>query len=266
MLLVPALLVGSILTIYLFFPARTNILLLGTDYAPPGSNVARTDTIILSTIIPLEPYIGLLSIPRDLWVTIPNIGENRINTAHFFGEAAQPGLGPQTTIDTIQHNFGVKADYYARVRFEGFWEIIEVLGGVQIELSEPNAGYPAGKHFLKPRKALAFVRNRETSDDFHRMANSQFMIRTLFKNILMPRNLFRLPAVYRAFRNAVDTNIPTWLIPRLGFAILRAGPGGIDSRVINREMVYPTITDQGASVLLPNWDAIRPVVKEMFNP
>jgi hypothetical protein len=62
----------------------------------------------------------------------------------------------------------------------------------------------------------------------------------------------------------LDTNLPVFLWPRLGLAVLRAGPDGIDSRTINREMVYPWTTNEGANVLLPNWDAINPVLLEMF--
>ena len=70
--------------IYFLVPFRTNFLVLGIDRVPEGSNLGRSDTNILVTVKPLSPYIGMLSIPRDLWVTIPGVGENRINTAHFF--------------------------------------------------------------------------------------------------------------------------------------------------------------------------------------
>src|SRR5512140_1513587 len=73
-----ALLLGVLL--YFFAPLRTNILLLGTDDSPQRGALGRTDTIILTTVSPLVPYIGMLSIPRDLWVRVPNVGEQRINT------------------------------------------------------------------------------------------------------------------------------------------------------------------------------------------
>ena len=188
----PIIIVALIVGLYFLFPARTNILLIGIDYAEPGSYLARSDTLILTTFQPLEPYVGMLSIPRDLWVMVPGVGDNRINTAHFYAEAAQPGSGPQATMDTVELNFGVKPDYYMRIRFEGFREVVDALGGVVIELDEPMAGYPAGTHYLKPRKALAFVRHRATSDDFSRMSNGQFMLRTFFKNLLYPSNWGRI--------------------------------------------------------------------------
>src|SRR5688572_33478525 len=79
--------------LYFFAPLRTNILLLGTDDSPERGSVGRTDTIILATVVPLKPYVGMLSIPRDLWVTVPGVGEQRINTAYFFAESNETGSG-----------------------------------------------------------------------------------------------------------------------------------------------------------------------------
>ena len=254
-----------IVSVYFLLPIRSNILILGLDFADWDSPVARSDTMILVTVIPLKPYVGLLSIPRDLWVTIPNIGENRINTAHFFAESQEPGSGPQAAIDTISLNMGVDVSYYLRIKFYGFKEVVNALGGVDIDLPVAMAGYSAGKHHLTGNKALAFVRSREYADDFQRMQQAQVMLKAVFKNILNPRNWNRLPAATRATLQAVDTNIPILIWPRLGIAILRAGPNGIDSRVIGREMVTPFTTNQGAAVLLPNWEIIRPVIAEMFH-
>lgn len=250
--------------IYLLAPVSTDILLLGIDYVEPGSAVARSDTIILATVNPLKPTVRLLSVPRDLWVSIPGLGENRINTAHFFAETTQPGSGPAAVRQTIAQNFGVDLPYYLRIRFEGFRAVVDALGGVDITLPEPMAGYPAGKQHLTGRKALAFVRHRADSDDFFRMVHGQLMLKALLKNMTNPLKWPRLPGVARAFFASVDTNIPVWLWPRLGLALLRAGPDGVESYLVSREMVTPFITDQGANVLLPNWTLIHLLVEQVF--
>lgn len=250
--------------LYLFAPGRTNILLLGIDYVEPGSAVARSDTIILATLEAFKPVVGLVSVPRDLWVSIPGVGENRINTAHFFAENQQPGSGPAAVRQTIVRNFGVDLPYYARIRFEGFREVVDALGGVNIELPEAMAGYPAGKHHFTGSKALAFVRHRAGSDDFFRMAHGQLMLKALLRNMANPLKWPRFPGVVRALFASVDTNLPVWLWPRLGLALLRAGPDGVESYQITREMVTPFTTDQGASVLLPNWSMIRLLVQQVF--
>lgn len=253
------------LAVYLLIPTRTNILLLGIDTRSVKSALGRSDTMILTTIIPLRPYVGMLSIPRDLWVTIPGVGENRINTAHFFAESQVEYSGPQAAMDTIKANFGVDVDYFVRIRFEGFAEVVDAMGGLDIVLPEPMSGYEAGHHHLTGRKALALVRDRSGSDDFFRMERGQLFLKAVFKQLRNPVVWPRLPAVLRALAKAVDTNIPVWQWPRLGFALLRAGPDGIDGRTINRDMVTGTITAEGANVLIPNWNLINPVLLEMFD-
>jgi polyisoprenyl-teichoic acid--peptidoglycan teichoic acid transferase len=263
-LILLAALLGLIAAIYFFAPGRTNILLLGIDQTPPGTNVGRSDTMILTTIIPSAPAAALLSIPRDLWVSVPGYGENRINTAHFFAEAAQAGSGPAAAMQTVHENFGVDVDHYLRIKFEGFREVFNAMGGVEIELSEATAGYPAGKYRLSGNKALAFARNRTGTDDFFRMQQGQLILKSAIKQMSKPINWFRLPGVFMAFSQAIDTDIPVWLWPRLGLALLRIGPEQIDSRTITREMVAPTITDQGAAILLPNWSLINPLLLQLF--
>lgn len=260
------LIVASLLiSAYLLFPQRVNVLLLGLDYSDPTNAIARTDTIILSTFVISDGYIGLLSIPRDLWVYIPDIGYNRINSAHFFAEASDWGSGPSAVTQTVVGNFGVDVDYYVRVNFQGFRDIVDAMGGLDIEIPRPMAGYEAGKYHLTGRKALAFTRNRLGSDDFFRMERGQIVLKALYKQITNPKNMFRLPAVAIALHNSIDTNIPGWLWPRLIFTLLRSGMSGLDNRVITRDMTSPTITDSGANVLIPRWELINPTLKELFN-
>lgn len=260
------LLLSLVTALYLFAPGRTNLMILGIDYVDPANPVAvgRSDTLMLVSINPPRGYVGIISVPRDLWVTIPGQGENRINTAHFFAEGVVPGSGPQAVRETVKLNFGVDIRYYIRFRFESFREIVDAMGGVDITLDEPTAGYPAGRHHLTGRKALAFVRNRTGSDDFFRMSQGQLMIKAMMKNMLNPLKWIRIPAIMRAFFKSVDTNLPVWLWPRLAFAVLRAGPSSIDSHIINRDMVTGFTTSEGAMVLAPNWPAINELVRSVF--
>lgn len=256
--------IGLIISAYLFFPNRTNILLLGLDYTDPWNAVGRTDTIILSTFVMPDSYVGLLSIPRDLWITVPGYGENRINTAHYFAEAKQANTGPALAIETIEQNFGVDINYFMRIRFEGFREVINAMGGLDIYLTEPMAGYAAGHHHLTGNKALAFARHRIGSDDFFRMARGQFLIKSIIEQMIKPVNWIRFPAVFQASVRSIDTDIPAWMWPRLLFIVLFRGPNNIDSQTITREMTVPTITNSGANVLIPRWELINPVLYSIF--
>ncbi len=142
--------------------------------------------------------------------------------------------------------------------------MVNALGGVDANLPEPMAGYPAGPVHLTGNKALAFVRQRYGSDDFFRMEHGQFLLKAILKQMLNPAKWPRIPAVLIAIIRNTDTNLPAWQWPRLGLALLRAGPNGIDNRTITREMASPYITSDGADVLLPDWNQINPVVKSIF--
>ena len=260
----PLLLLAALILVYFFAPLRTNILLLGTDDSPERGSVGRTDTIILTTIVPLKPYVGMLSIPRDLWVTIPNVGEQRINTAYFFAEANQPGSGPGAALQTVRDNFGVHVRYYAVIHMLGLTSVVDTLGGVDVNLESPIGNLPAGIYHLNGSEALDFVRERSSSDDFSRMVRTQILLAAVFRKILDPSNWTSAPQVVVSLTQVIDTNIPIWQWPRLLFALLRSFLFGIDSQTITREMVTPFQTSQGAQVLAPNWDAINPLLLKMF--
>ncbi len=232
---------------------------------PDGTALGRSDTIILTGVAPLPPSVRMLSIPRDLYLDIPGVGEDRINTAHFYAEAQQPGSGPAALAQVIQQNFGVHVPYYLRVRFDGFLGIFDAMGGITVDLPEAMAGYPAGRQHLNAEQALAFVRDRSGSDDFFRMAHTQLLVKAAFRQMLNPVEWIRLPAVAQAVFEAIDTNLPVWLWPRLGTSLaLAVLTGGIDNHTIAREMTTPYVTGGGAQVLLPNWDLIRPLVAQIF--
>lgn len=254
----------ALILFYFLAPLRTNVLLLGTDDSPERGSVGRTDTIILATVVPLKPYVGLLSIPRDLWVTIPEVGEQRINTAYFFAESNRPGSGPRAAMQTIAGNFGVPVRYYAVIHMLGLTSVVDSLGGVDVQLRAPMGGLSTGAHHLDGATALAFVRDRSSSDDFSRMVRTQTLLAAIFRKALQPAHWGSLPRFVFSLLQVVDTNIPAWQWPRLLLALSRALLFGIDSQTITREMVRPFQTSQGAQVLAPNWDAINPLLKDMF--
>jgi len=255
---------GAVLAANLLLPFRTNVLLLGVDQRPEEGGPSRTDSMILTTFLPAKPYLGMLSIPRDLWVRVPGVGENRINTAYFFAEAEVPGSGANAAKDVVALNFGVEVPYYALVHFDGLAQVIDALGGVTINVDAPQAGYSAGEHRLDGTQALVFVRNRSGSDDFFRMARGQMLLRGLMKELAKPGAWLRLPSASFALMDAINTDVPYWLWPRLGLALLRVGPDGMDARVLNRDFVQGFTGPGGAQVLAPDWSLINPVLLEMF--
>lgn len=252
------------LLVYFLIPIRTNILLLGTDYLPPRDPISRTDTNIIISIIPLKPYVAMLSIPRDLWVNIRGVGENRINTAYFFAELNKKGTGGTAAIQTIQDNFGVSINYFMVLNMDGVIRIIDSVGGVEVELTQTMGGLTQGSHHLDGTQALAFARERYSADDFSRMSQGQILIKAFLKKVLSPAGWLHIPMIMIESYRAIDTNIPYWMLPRLGLAVMRAGSGGLITQSIDREMVTPFTTVDGAQVLAPNWDLINPILLKLF--
>lgn len=249
---------------YLILTPRTNILILGLDSRENQGNFGRTDTMIITSIDAVKPYIGVLSIPRDLWVNIPGYGENRINTAHFFAENNRLGAGPYAAIEVVEYNFGVDLDYFVRARFDGFIEMINVVGGINIDIQEPMSGYDSGEHHLNGEQALTFARDRLGSDDFYRMARGQLVLKSFLIKMLDIDNWKYIPQIIEVLSTTIDTNIPPYLIPKFLIALLRTGSDNIDFRIISREMISPFTTDGGAAVLAPNWELIQPLLTDIF--
>lgn len=246
------------------FPVRQNVVIIGLDRAFEGTTIARSDTLILTSVQPLRANLAMLSIPRDLWVEIPGVGYNRINAAHFFAESSQAGSGPDAVMETIEHNFNVQVDDYIRVQFDGLVRFVDALGGVPLSLDTQVGKLSAGDYLLTGEQALAFVRDRSGSDDFFRMEHGQLFIRAVLRRMLQPSSWPRIPAALIELSRSVESSLNPieWL--RLGLTFLEVGPDGVISRQITREMTRGFVTEGGAQVLSPNWEAIRPLAKQLF--
>jgi LCP family protein required for cell wall assembly len=254
-----------LLVLFLFFtPMRTTLLVIGIDRVPEGSNAGRSDTMILATMPPFLPQMTLLSIPRDLWVSIPGVGENRINTAHYFAEISQPGSGLDAAAGVVEANFGIRVPYVMRIKFDGIINIVDAMGGITVTLDNPTALFEAGTHKLDGTQALAFVRDRSGSDDFSRQKHAQIFISSAIKTMMNPAKWLRIPAVAVAVVQALDTNIPFYAWPRLLYGLAFSALFGFDAQTLDRNWVTPWVTDSGAQVLIPNWDLINPAIAEIF--
>lgn len=259
-------------------PPRVNVLVMGIDARPDEGNVTRTDTLILATVDPDQPYVGMLSIPRDLYVDIPGYGPQRINAAHVYAENDAEGTGPAKVMETVSQDFNVEVDRYVRVNFEGFVAVVDALGGVTIDVEQPftDYSYPtpdygtmvvefeAGTQHMDGERALIYARSRHASTDFDRSARQQQVITALARRITSPANWWRLPAAWVALAQHVETDL-TWVdAVALSPAVLWVGPSNIDSRVFDQTLAYGRTTSAGASVLEPRWEAIDAVMEEMF--
>ncbi len=261
-------------------PSPTNILILGIDRRPDQGDAVRTDTMLLLQADPSDGRLVLLSIPRDLWVSIPGRGEGRINAAHVYAELEEPGSGPAKAADTVSQNFGIPVHRTLRLDFDAFRDVIDAAGGIEIDVPEPvidNAyptddygitriEIPAGLQHMDGETALQYARSRHGSSDFDRAARQQQILLAVVKKLTRPSGWLLIPRVYQAFRNAVDTDLSSRDLVRLILAWKLTGEDGLETIVIDRTLTTAFRTAQGAAVLLPRWELIHPLVQASFAP
>jgi LCP family protein required for cell wall assembly len=260
---------------------RVNILLLGVDQRPNEEGPWRSDTMILVTVDPRSMTAGALSIPRDLYVEIPGYGEQRINMAHFLGDAYDyPGGGPALTMKTVEYNLGVPVHYYIRINFQGFREVIDYLGGITVDVEEeiwdyryPDGQYgyttihiPAGTQLMDGRTALQYARTRHSGTDFDRLRRQQQVLMAIRKKALRLDLVPKIPALAKTMGQMVSTNLQLGEVVTLAQIASQIDAEDIHFAVIDETMTVPIVLDDGAEVLFPKRDKIREAVQEIFYP
>ena len=263
----------------------TNFLLIGSDKRTGSS--FRTDTLVIVILRPKEEQVTLISIPRDLWVYIPTLGMQRVNTAYQHGELYNyPGGGPGLLKDTIQYNLGIRIDHTAMVEFDGFRRIVNTLGGIDVpvacaytdwRLIDPSfdpynennwALYTvgAGVVHMDGDLALWYARSRMKSNDFDRGRRQQEVLRTIYTRALQTDILTKIPQLYADLINAVttDLNLPNLL--QLAVLAPRMTNARIRSYYIRPPLVSSWITPLGAYVLLPNGTLLQQMIQEALIP
>lgn len=184
---------------------RLNILLLGDD-GRDGETHTRTDTIMLVSLDQKTNQVAVLSIPRDTRVKLPTRGYDRINAAHFYGDVGM-------AVETVEELLDIKIDYYVHTNFEGFKDIIDTLGGVNIHVeqnmyySHEGINLKKGQQRLDGDKALQFVRYRHYPlGDITRISQQQKLITALVEEILQVSTITKMPKLLPQLESAIDTN------------------------------------------------------------
>lgn len=252
------------------FPSdAVNIVILGSDQRPDGYGY-RTDTIMIISFDPDDASVTILAVPRDLYVYIPGWRVERINTADAHG-------GPEMLADTIQYNFGIPIDHWARINFTGYMRAIDNLGGIDVDVTGYMADecggtyytYWPGVYHMDGFTSLCYVRMRKSSSDFDRLRREQEVLKAVFNKVISLDGLSKIPQFYSQFDELVLTDIGladiTSLIPLA--ASLASGSTNIDSYSIDPSMTMAwRVPYSGAAVLLPNRDAIIEMLEAAYSP
>jgi LCP family protein required for cell wall assembly len=246
-----------------------NLILLGTD-TRPGETVGRTDTMMLVLLDPVGGTATLISIPRDLYVYLPGFRVDRINTAEARG-------GTDMLYQTILYNFGIRLDHWARANFSGFITAVDTLGGLDVEVTGYTADecggtwltFGPGVHHMNGFTALCYVRVRKASSDFDRLRRQQEVIHAMFSRILSLDGLSRVPDLYAQFGSLAQTDMVLDNILQLVPLATRLASDPTRLRQFSIDSTMATgwrVPYSGASVLLPNREAIQTMLQEAVAP
>lgn len=167
-------------------PGVYNIYISGIDVAGNIGTVSRSDVNIIMTVNTNTKKILLTTTPRDTYLKIPGKGQDQYDKLTHAGM-----YGIQTSIETIQNLYDMDIDYYVRLNFTSFINIINLVGDIEVYNNQTfkafHGGYymPKGKIKLDAKKALAFVRERFSLEngDYDRGKNQEKVIEAVFKKI-----------------------------------------------------------------------------------
>jgi LCP family protein required for cell wall assembly len=211
-------------------PAEMVILAIGTDSRDDNYLYGVADVMRLIHVDFTIPRVAVLTIPRDLWVEVPDVSpkaqitHSKLNESYFYGTPGMghydgPGEGAGLLARTLAHNFDLLIDHYGVVNMRTFEDIIDAVGGVDVYLEqavdgrvgdtpEDNMGlFPAGWNHLYGEKAVKLARVRKVDTVFAR-ANRQTQILCAFKEkLLSPSAITGIPQMISAFSGRVLTDM-----------------------------------------------------------
>src|SRR5690625_2572432 len=190
------------------------VLIMGVDSSDKRANAesSRTDTLMVATLNKDDHSVKLLSIPRDSYVYIPDVQrEDKINHAHAYG-------GTKATIDTVENLLDIPIDYYVKVNFEAFIDVVDAIDGITIdvpyELKEQNSKDKANAIHLSPgiqdlngEEALALARTRKLDNDIERGKRQQEIIKAVIDKSISLNSILKYDNIIEAVGENMTTNM-----------------------------------------------------------
>lgn len=244
-----------------------NIMLIGQDRRP-GEERARSDSMILVTLNKEKGTIQLTSFMRDLYVQIPGYMDNRLNVAYRYG-------GTDLMNETFKVNFGLEIDGNVMVDFDEFTDIIEILGGVTLEISSAEAKYmnarsdnsfKAGVNYMNAEDALTFTRMRYAAGGDYGRTDRQRRVLMAIAESFRDADLVTIFNVIDQVLPHIVTNLTDAQIieyATAGLTILGNG-GTMDTLRIPQDDAHYNANIRGMAVLVPNLEACREDLREFI--
>ncbi len=242
-----------------------NILLMGVDLADTDS-ATRSDSMILLSVDKTNRRLKLTTFMRDMYVTVPGYGDTKLTHACMYE-------GPQLTVDTIELNFGVRIDAYAKIGYDIFIELVNGVGGITVaEIDETEARAlaeegvyvdPGTDIHLTGEQAIKYVRIRHWQSDFARTERQREAI-TLIIGQAKKTPLRQLVALAKSLAGKVVCTVPKEDILPLAAGVLPCLQNGIDQQQIPADGTWEDGIRDSLMVLLVDRDANREIIRNFI--
>lgn len=268
-------------------PRRVTVLLMGIDQREGEDGQFRTDTMIVLSMDPVAKTGAMLSIPRDIWISIPGgFGESRINTANYIGDNPElnfPGGGPALAMLAVEKLVGVPIDHYMLINFSAFTTLIETIGPIEICVQEliDDPKYPDGSYGYLPiriepgcqdmdaPRLLQYARTRATAGgDFDRATRQQEVITAVREKVLSTGGIRNLLGDSLTLWDAVNENVRTdmTLDEMVELALIAQEVVDIRQGTIGTGEVFQGMAPDGSEILIPIQTDIIALVGDLFRP
>ncbi len=246
-------------------PMVYNVLLMGIDTLDTGDS-SRSDAMILMSIDSKSGQIKLSSFLRDSYVYIPGYGNMKLNAACVYG-------GPQLVCDTIEYNFGIRIDDYAKVGYDMFIKIIDAVGGVTIpEIDETEAKALAREGFivdpgtdieLDGTNALKYCRIRKGQDDFYRTGRQREVITLVLKKLPFS-NPVKLLKTAKEIASTIECSISKGEFISLLFKAVLCLGGDIEQLTVPADGTWYNDTKNYQAVLVVDFSLNKQKLEEFL--
>lgn len=264
--------------------SRFTVVVGGLDRRPEETGLAhRADSLMIISIDPVSGSIGILSIPRDLLVSVPGYAKRqKINTVLPTGEGQRYGYGPTLLQQTVQLNFGIPVHNYILMDFQALIDIVDIIDGIEITidytLDDPkypdmNYGYdplyiPAGTHMLNGYNALRFARTRHGNNDMRRAERQQLVLYAIRDRVLsfdmIPRLILQAPQLWGTLSDNLYTGLELGQIIQLALFVKDIDLDKITTGVMNYNYVEDYTTEDGLFALIPSQGQVGYLMRNVF--
>lgn len=268
-------------------PPTMTILAVGAD-SGIDYLYGLADVIRIARVDFVTPKVTVLSMPRDLWVEIPDIenpygiDHGKLNQSYFYGGEGMgyysgPGAGPGLLARTLDHNFGLRVDHYGAVNMQTFAKIVDAVGGIDLYLPYDVDGRPiddrtedmgyfyAGQRHFNGDQALRFARIRKKYNDFTRMDHQNMVICALKEKVTSPAVLPKIPKIITSFIGSVQTDLSPNEISQLACLAPRLKSENLlftslPEEILSPGSVYSPQQKDNTFVMQADFDIIRDYV------